>query len=845
MRKLILFISFLIFTVALQAQEKTYVYGKLDSFWTDSIELLTWEYFPVNTTYFDDKPDNWFTISSEVKPDSTFVISSDMVTAKYTMAEIRVEGGSSESVIILSPGDSLGILINGPAENIKIRFAGKGAGKNKYLSFEGDRLNGRVPFTDLPQDIDETALIDRVERFISSTKLSLDSSLLNGQIDSSFYHDMLRFNHYQVLSEVYLNTKVNDNLSDQFVNSIYDSIARIELNDVDAMSGLAYPRLIRAYPKVIASTKSEEYPKDLLSQMRIGQELFSGPIRTYFLYDLISESVSKAGTLKQKYITIGYIREHIDDNRALDIVSHIIGQRPKKDEKHSDWLTKIGVLVVGIMLMWIIIRSTIRSVKNTKPSDVKPQPSVLWIGFLIAAAIQFPALRLMIRHPIQEIWPQVSGALTIALSIFHGRVVSNFLLKGKYLMHIVWGIIISLVYVISLYLTLRNFGDWSIREINGLVLKWGVIATSAIWLNSIVAIYLIKLSEQNKDLRYLIQHIVDNLEFVIHSIIISGIFFLLASKLEQYQGIRDMIWYMTLLLIFYLVAFWLAPRYRFKQKIWTFRWLNVGIFIIAYLFLYLNTGLYNQAELKSIGVKIPLIEFFDYREFVFFFIGVSMLLGTIYAYLRKNYFRNININLNLYRKKEAELQQLRSQVNPHFLFNSLNTVYAQALKENSEQTAESIAKLSNLMRYLIEDMEQESIPIRKEIGYIHDYIRLQRVRSSVEHEITVDVELTDEQLELEITPMLMIPFVENAFKHGLNPNKKSRIKIRIYFEKERFNFEIRNSIDPDFEGFEKELGTGTGIANARKRMEYIYPYRHKLLIEDTESYYLVRLWIEI
>ena len=217
----------------------------------------------------------------------------------------------------------------------------------------------------------------------------------------------------------------------------------------------------------------------------------------------------------------------------------------------------------------------------------------------------------------------------------------------------------------------------------------------------------------------------------------------------------------------------------------------------------------------------------------------------MYAYVRKIIADTESHGFSLFRNKEAELNQLRSQVNPHFLFNSLNTVYAFALKEGNDKTAESIAKLANLMRYLIEDMEQESIPIRKEIGYMEDYVKLQSIRSSVEHDIMINIELNDEQRSLRIAPMLMIPFVENAFKHGVNPNNPSELKINISIVDDHFQFVVENSLDQEFETFDKEKGFGIGIQNVRQRLEHIYPDEHTLSIAETNERFIVIMSISL
>jgi LytS/YehU family sensor histidine kinase len=215
----------------------------------------------------------------------------------------------------------------------------------------------------------------------------------------------------------------------------------------------------------------------------------------------------------------------------------------------------------------------------------------------------------------------------------------------------------------------------------------------------------------------------------------------------------------------------------------------------------------------------------------------------IYAYVKVQ-LKQKNIGFKLLRNKEAELNQLRSQVNPHFLFNSLNTLYAFALKENNPKTAEYIAKLANLMRYLVDDMEKEKIPVQREISYIGDYINLQSIRSSVEHKIDINIAI-DEDRNILIAPMLMIPFVENAFKHGINPSGVSELKVTFQVKDERFQFVIENSVDKNFVAFNKEKGFGIGIPNVRQRLEYIYPGRHTLSIAETGDRFIVILTIEL
>jgi sensor histidine kinase YesM len=232
-------------------------------------------------------------------------------------------------------------------------------------------------------------------------------------------------------------------------------------------------------------------------------------------------------------------------------------------------------------------------------------------------------------------------------------------------------------------------------------------------------------------------------------------------------------------------------------------------------------------------------------RFDFLLLFAVVLIPSFVYYSIKERFKNLDTaGFSLYRKKEAELAQLRSQVNPHFLFNTLNTLYAFALKEGSDKTAECIAKLANLMRFMLDDMEKESILLQREVSYIEDYVRLQSIRSAVEHDIVLTVDIDEEQ-GYSIAPMLLIPFVENAFKHGMNPNEVSHLKIDITGKGDKIQFVIENSVDENFEAYYKEKGFGIGIENVKSRLKHIYPNRHNISVAKTIDKFIVILTIDI
>tara|TARA_R110000737_G_scaffold175058_1_gene200327 strand:- start:1484 stop:2917 length:1434 start_codon:yes stop_codon:yes gene_type:complete len=220
------------------------------------------------------------------------------------------------------------------------------------------------------------------------------------------------------------------------------------------------------------------------------------------------------------------------------------------------------------------------------------------------------------------------------------------------------------------------------------------------------------------------------------------------------------------------------------------------------------------------------------------FFMLTALLSLIYCYVRlKLKYDQQIFNLKL-GAKDSELQLLKSQVNPHFLFNTLNTLYATALEENAPKTAESTAKLANLLRYMQNDITKDFIPLENEIKYLNDYIAIQKLRC----EIKPQVETTFENCEGKtVSPGLLIPFVENAFKYGIDPSKPSKLKVSVICDGSKINFECVNSYDDNFKTYYKEQGFGMGIKNAKQRLDLVYPKNYNLDISKANHIFKVKL----
>jgi two-component system LytT family sensor kinase len=186
-------------------------------------------------------------------------------------------------------------------------------------------------------------------------------------------------------------------------------------------------------------------------------------------------------------------------------------------------------------------------------------------------------------------------------------------------------------------------------------------------------------------------------------------------------------------------------------------------------------------------------------------------------------------------KATAELSFLKAQINPHFLFNTLNNIYALALT-NSANTADSILRLSNIMRYVTDEVNNDFVLLQNEIECVTDFIALQKLRLNAK--TTVVFTYTNINQQLSIAPLILLPFVENVFKHGISNNESSTIEIKITTRGKEIIFYSKNN---NFSSTKNNNRLGTGIANVKKRLENLYPTSHFLKVESNEPFFEVHL----
>jgi two-component system, LytTR family, sensor kinase len=191
----------------------------------------------------------------------------------------------------------------------------------------------------------------------------------------------------------------------------------------------------------------------------------------------------------------------------------------------------------------------------------------------------------------------------------------------------------------------------------------------------------------------------------------------------------------------------------------------------------------------------------------------------------------------------TEIKFLKSQINPHFLFNTLNNLFSMAQSKGNDELADGISKLSGMMRYMLYDSNEETVPLSKEITYLEECITLNKLRYADE-EVIVTFDQGGQIADTRIAPMLFIPFVENAFKHGVAIGQRAAIHIAIVVSGQKLIFTCVNTDYNFIRKMEMEI-SGIGLENVKRRLELVYPGKHRLKINNEDGKFMVNLEIDL
>ena len=314
------------------------------------------------------------------------------------------------------------------------------------------------------------------------------------------------------------------------------------------------------------------------------------------------------------------------------------------------------------------------------------------------------------------------------------------------------------------------------------------------------------------------------------------LFYFYLNKTYDYFWTDTLLTYSLAAVNFYAIYFSLPYLIKSKNK---FISSLFGILMVAAI-TYLRYGV-NVVFWRNI-MHAPPKELENMQEWLYNSIRLSIIY-TVYAFLIKfaiDWFESQKIKSEMVNQSQAsELALLRSQVNPHFLFNTLNNIYS-LVSQKSEDAPEAVMKLSSIMRYMLYDATTDKVLLEKEIDYLQSFIQLQRLRSSqtnfVEFNILGNV---DGQT---IAPMLLIPFVENAFKHGSKNVTFPGIRITLVSEPGIISFEVINHIRKNTIASRDQTG-GIGLPNIKRRLDLLYPGKYDLEIKEEKEIYSVKLII--
>ena len=294
-------------------------------------------------------------------------------------------------------------------------------------------------------------------------------------------------------------------------------------------------------------------------------------------------------------------------------------------------------------------------------------------------------------------------------------------------------------------------------------------------------------------------------------------------------------------LVIYFVNFYLlGPHLFFKRRYWLFVLCNLVLILglnSQFFLLYYNRN------------NIPNMPAMDANMWVGFFGGFLMflVLNCMVAAIAvgiRHFIRTRQIRQQLQEEKakntEAELAWLKNQINPHFLFNTLNNI-SSLTQIDPDKAQDAIAQLSDLLRYAMYETNKPQVPIQGEVAFMRNYVELMKLRCN--DKAVVNAEFTTPQSPLDIAPLLFISLIENAFKHGLSSSRDSRIDIALTTDEHQLTFTCNNTNFPKDDA--DRSGSGIGIENTRRRLDLIYKDRYTWEQSLEEGIYKVKVTIQL
>jgi two-component system LytT family sensor kinase len=301
--------------------------------------------------------------------------------------------------------------------------------------------------------------------------------------------------------------------------------------------------------------------------------------------------------------------------------------------------------------------------------------------------------------------------------------------------------------------------------------------------------------------------------------------------------IKQAVLFSMLITIFYLNLYFWFPRYLARNKNLKFILLNIAsVFILAIMIEQIQVALNHREHMdhawqmaKEMNGPKKSRDKFDYFALLtaLLVIGISTSVAAVQNVQRDKQYRQ-----DLEQEKiNSELSFLKAQINPHFFFNTLNNIYALTIID-VEAAQEALHKLSRLMRYVLYETQHGTVLLSQEIAFAQDYIQLMQLRLT--DKVTVHLSPPDPIHDVSIAPMLFLPFIENAFKHGVSAVESSHIDIEIRQDKHKIYIEVRNTLFSDKRTVLDE-SNGIGLSNTQRRLDLLYPGKYQLEVTENKE----------
>jgi len=279
--------------------------------------------------------------------------------------------------------------------------------------------------------------------------------------------------------------------------------------------------------------------------------------------------------------------------------------------------------------------------------------------------------------------------------------------------------------------------------------------------------------------------------------------------------------------LFYLNALLLYPALLTRRRWWLYLLFMVMIVTVSY---------YAKVYLLQ---RDPLFVLTPENKRVIFFSIIPLLAGSmIYRLISDKIRLEKSEKAARAERLDAELKFLRSQINPHFLFNVLTNMVALARKK-SDLLEPSLIRLAELQRYALYDVGGQRVEVSRELEQLENYIALQQLRFG--QQIQMAMKVNNESAECTMEPMLLIPFVENAYKHGAGSAERPYINVEVTVRDSKLTFSVTNNFNAESAYAQKDESSGIGLANIKSRLALLYPDKHRLIIKEEKDVYSVQL----